>query len=43
MKKRSSIIISIMLIFCLCVCAPGVYAKSLTELQDEIEQKQEEL
>ena len=43
MKKRSSIIISFMLIFCLCICTSGVYAKSLTELQDEIEQKQEEL
>ena len=43
MKKRSSIIISITLIFCLCFCTSGVYAKSLTELQDEIEQKQEEL
>jgi len=43
MKKRSSIILSVMLICCLCFGTSSVYAKSLSELQDEIEQKQEEL
>lgn len=43
MKRRSSIIISFILVLCLCVCTSGVYAKSLSELEDEIEQKQEEL
>lgn len=43
MKRRSSIIISFILVLCLCVCTSGTYAKSLSELEDEIEKKQEEL
>ena len=42
-KRRTSIVISFMIIFCLCFCTTGVYAKSLSELQDEIDQKQAEL
>ena len=43
MKKRTAIIISFMLTVCLCVTTSGVYATPLSELQDQIEQKQEEL
>ena len=43
MKKRIACIISITLIFCLCFGTSSVFAKPLSELQDEIEQKQEEL
>ena len=43
MKRKTAIIISIILIICLCFGASSVYAKTLSELQDEIEQKQEDL
>ena len=43
MKKKSAIFISIILILCLCFGTSSVYAKELSEIQDEIEQKQEEL
>ena len=42
-NRRTATILSLALIFCLCFCTSGVYAKSLSELQEEIEQKQEEL
>ena len=43
MKKRTSITISCMLILCLCFGTSCVYATPLSELQDQIQEKQEEL
>ena len=43
MRKKAAVIISLVLVISFCFGTTSVYAKSLSELQEEIEQKQEEL
>jgi len=43
MKKKTAVIISFMLVLCFSFGASEVFATPLSELQDEIDQKQEEL
>ena len=43
MKKKTAVIISLMLVFCFSFGSSEVFATPLSELQDEIDQKQEEL
>ena len=43
MKKRTAVTISLILILCLCFSSSCVWATPLSELQDQIEKKQEEL
>lgn len=43
MKKKTAVIISLVLVFCFSFGSSDVFATPLSELQDEIDQKQEEL
>ena len=43
MRKKAAVIISLILAMSFCFGTTNVYAKSLSELQKEIEQKQDEL